>query len=680
MAACVCRLIGCDASPRWRASVEKNQEGKTRFGTLAVVEDVAIPAEAIRSELEKILGSRTFRSAQSQSRFLRYAVEETIAGRGHMVKEYVIGAEVFGRGASFDPRLDPIVRTEARKLRARLDKYYEGEAQCTVEDPVRIEFHKGSYVPTFSRVVPTAAQPTSAVAIEVAGRETSSTAGTILPAVTPPRRSWRLVALPIAIFILASAGYYLFRSGSAARLPPTGNFSIAVIPFVNLGDNNEDEFLGDGLAEELIDALQQVPGLQVVGRASSFGFKSKPLDVQQIGRQLHVGTVVVGSVRRIGGRLRITAQLDSTANNYHLWSGSYDRDSKDARTIQWEIAESVTNVLGIGLARNEQEVSRTLSNSASPNPGAWQNYLKGLYVWHKLTVDSLQMATSFFQEAIAEDPSFARAYTALADCYVMAPQVASTPALEVIAKIKAAASKALQLDGNLGEAHIDLAVAAEYEYDWSTAQKEFERGLKLSPSDSVGHLWYAKYLALVGRVNEVIVQRRIAAEVDPASPYAVQAIAGYLSVAGRYNEAIDQFQNALRLEPGFGLAHQGLGVAYVLKGMYPDAVAELQTASRLMAGPRRMALLGWGYGVMGKTSDARRILNDFLDQDRRGPFPALAIAQVYIGLGDKDRAFHWLDKAVGQRDLDLLLQYDSPYAPLRSDPRFAGLLHRMKLL
>jgi TolB-like protein/Tfp pilus assembly protein PilF len=660
--------------------VEKNQEGKTRFGTLAVVEDVAIPAEAIRSELEKILGSRTFRSAQSQSRFLRYAVEETIAGRGHMVKEYVIGAEVFGRGASFDPRLDPIVRTEARKLRARLDKYYEGEAQCTVEDPVRIEFHKGSYVPTFSRVVPTAAQPTSAVAIEVAGRETSSTAGTILPAVTPPRRSWRLVALPIAIFILASAGYYLFRSGSAARLPPTGNFSIAVIPFVNLGDNNEDEFLGDGLAEELIDALQQVPGLQVVGRASSFGFKSKPLDVQQIGRQLHVGTVVVGSVRRIGGRLRITAQLDSTANNYHLWSGSYDRDSKDARTIQWEIAESVTNVLGIGFARNEQEVSRTLSNSASPNPGAWQNYLKGLYVWHKLTVDSLQIATSFFQEAIAEDPSFARAYTALADCYVMAPQVASTPALEVIAKIKAAASKALQLDGNLGEAHIDLAVAAEYEYDWSTAQKEFERGLKLSPSDSVGHLWYAKYLALVGRVNEVIVQRRIAAEVDPASPYAVQAIAGYLSVAGRYNEAIDQFQNALRLEPGFGLAHQGLGVAYVLKGMYPDAVAELQTASRLMAGPRRMALLGWGYGVMGKTSDARRILNDFLDQDRRGPFPALAIAQVYIGLGDKDRAFHWLDKAVGQRDLDLLLQYDSPYAPLRSDPRFAGLLHRMKLL
>jgi len=657
--------------------VAKTQDTETRFDTFAVVEDDTISAEAIRSELGKILGSRTFRSAQSQSRFLRFAVEQTIAGRGHTVKEYVIGAEVFGRGEAFDPRLDPIVRTEARKLRARLDKYYEAEAQDPAQDPVRIEFHKGSYVPTFSRVVPSPPQP--AISPATVPWVTTSIPQTVLPAAAP-RRSRKFIAVALAILILAGAGFYLFRSGSPAHLPPTGNFSIAVIPFANLGDNHEDEFLSDGLTEELIDALQQVPGLQVVGRASSFGFKSKPIDVRQIGRELHVTTVLVGSVRRIGDRLRITVQLDSTANNYHLWSGSFDRDSKDARTIQWEIAESVTNVLGIGLARNEREMSRALSSSASPNPGAWQNYLKGLYVWHKLTVDSLQMATSFFQEAIAEDPSFARAYAALADCYVMAPQVATTPAIEVIAKIKSAASKALQLDSNLGEAHIDLAVAAEYEYDWDTAEKEFERGLKLSPSDSVGHLWYAKYLALVGRVNEVIVQRRIAVEVDPASPYAVQAIAGYLSATGRYDESIDQFQNALRLEPGFGLAHQGLGVAYVLKGMYPEAVAELQTASTLMAGPRRMALLGWGYGVMGKTTEARRILSDFLDQDRRGPFPALAIAQVYIGLGDKDRAFHWLGKAVAQRDLDLLLQYDSPYAPLRSDPRFADLLRRMKLL
>jgi tetratricopeptide (TPR) repeat protein len=324
-------------------------------------------------------------------------------------------------------------------------------------------------------------------------------------------------------------------------------------------------------------------------------------------------------------------------------------------------------------------MSRTLPSSSSPNPGAWQQYLKGLYVWHKLTADTLRMATAFFEESIAEDPSFARAYTALADCYVMAPQVATTPPLQVIAKIKAAASKALELDSNLGEAHIDLAVAAEYEYDWPAAQKEFETGLKLSPSNVVGHLWFSRYLALVGRPDEVITQSRIAEDLDPSSAYAIQAVGGYYSVTGRYDEAIAKFQSALLLEPAFGLAHQGLGVAYLLKGMHPEAVGELQTATRLMVGPRRMALLGWGYGLMGKTSEARRILNDFLEQDRRGPFPALAIAQVYIGLGDKDRAFLWLGKAVEQRDLSLLLKVDSPYVSLRSDARFAGLLRRMKL-
>lgn len=648
------------------------------MNSFAVVATAGISAEEIRSELEKILGSRTFHAAQSQSRFLRYAVEETIAGRGHLVKEYVIGAEVFGRGGSFDPRLDPIVRTQARKLRARLDKYYETEAQDPVDDPVRIEFPKGSYVPTFSRFVPGAPQLVTASATEPVDPETISTAEP-LPAVAPPRQRWMPIAISVAVLVAASTGLYLARAAWTAR-SPAGTSSIAVMPFVNLSDNNGDEFLSDGLAEELIDSLRQVPGLQVVGRASSFRFKSKPLDVQQVGRELHVSTILIGSVRRDGDRLRITVQLNSTANNYHLWSGSYDRDFTSARTVQWEIARSVTNALGFGLNRNNPEILRTVSNPLSPNRGAWQNYLKGLYVWHKLTVESLQMAISFFEEAIAEDPSFVRAYAALADCYVVAPQVATTPPVEVIAKIKNAASKALELDSNLGEAHIDLAVAAEYEYDWSTAQKEFDKGLRLSPSNAVGYLWFSKYLALMGRTNEVVTQRRIAAELDPASAYAVQSVAGYLSVAGRYDEAIAQFQSALLLEPGFGLAHQGLGVAYVLKGMYPQAVAELQTASRLMAGPRRMALLGWGYGVMGHTIEARRILDDFLERDKRGAFPALAIAQVYIGLGDKDSAFHWLDKAVEQRDLDLLLRYDSPYAPLRSDPRFTRLLRRMKLI
>jgi serine/threonine-protein kinase len=306
--------------------------------------------------------------------------------------------------------------------------------------------------------------------------------------------------------------------------------------------------------------------------------------------------------------------------------------------------------------------------------------LQGLYHWNKLKADELAMAIGYFEKAIAADPSFARAYTALADCYVMAPQVAAAPPGEIVPKIRVAASRALELDSSLGEAHIDLAICAEYDFDWTTAGAEFKKGLDLSPDNAVAHLWYAKYLAVVGRRPEVLVQRKIAAELDPVSPYAVQAVGGYLSVMGRYDEAIAQFRKAITLEPNFGLSHQGLGVAYILRGRDPaEGIAELETACKLMPGARREALLGWAYATIGNTAEARRILNRFLEESNRPYFPALAIGQVYIGLGDKDRAFEWLRKAADQRDLDLTLKWDSFYEPLRSDARYIALLRCLKL-
>ena len=248
------------ASSSQEASVEKTHDPEAGLDMFVVVEAAAISEEAIRSELEKILGSRTFRSAQSQSRFLRYAVEETIAGRGHMVKEYVIGAEVLGRGESFDPRLDPIVRTQARKLRARLDKYYESEAHGSAEAVVRIEFPKGSYVPTFHRLVHEVAEPARAVETRVVGWEPNSIAGASAPATDPARRRWKFIAIPLAILALASFIFFIVRFGWTMRLPYAGSPSIAVIPFVNLSDNKEDEFLSDGLTDELIESLRQVRG------------------------------------------------------------------------------------------------------------------------------------------------------------------------------------------------------------------------------------------------------------------------------------------------------------------------------------------------------------------------------------------------------------------------------------
>jgi TolB-like protein/tetratricopeptide (TPR) repeat protein len=657
--------------------------------------------KAMREELARILTSRTFRAAQGQRKFLAYTVEKVIAKDANLIKEYVIGTEAFGRDPSFDPRLDSIVRTEARKLRARLAKYYETEGR---EQRLRVGFRKGSYVPFFHEVVEVApdlgsepaahvsqaiepalpqthgdslanGSPNPLVTLPDAPVETASWGSRVLAKFQPPFRTVFVAGAIAALALSVVAAFFFYRSRSPESVLAANNVSIAVLPLVNLGDH-QDEFLSDGLTEEIIDSLRRVPGLQVVARTSVFRFKGKSPDIKQIGQALHAGTVLVGSVLVSQNRLRVTVQLNSAANEYHLWSGSYDRDPDNSRTIPQEIAGAITNVLGVALAPHGGDAIRI---AVSPNPGAHEAYLKGLYFWNRLTPEGLSTATEYFKQAIAEDPSFARAYSALADCYVMGPQVATIPPLEIVPEIKATASKALELQPSLGEPHFDLAFAAELEFDWQTAEKEFKKGLELSPENAVGHLWYAKFLALVNRRDEVLVQRQIAARLDPVSPYAVQAVGGYFSVTGHYPEAIEQFRGALALEPNFGLALQGLGVAYALDGKCKDAVEQLQLANKWMTGPRRIALLGWVYGRCGQAELAQHILRDFLEQAHRGRFPALAIAQVYIGLGDKDHAFEWLDKAIDQRDLDVTLLWDSPYEVLRSDARFNLLLRRMKL-
>jgi len=661
-------------------------------GASGVAGGEVIPHEEVRSQLDKMLSSQTFRAAEGQKSFLKYAVGEVLAGRGSHIKEYLIGVEAFGRGDLFDPRLDPIVRTQARKLRARLAKYYETEG---LNDLIRIEFPKGSYVPSFTRAssVSEASMPAPNTADAGAAPVTLEQPAPIIPKLealvvpTPLPLAWSgnwkvraLLGLSLSL-LLATAVFYYFRPVSGDGVMAAGS-SIAVLPFVNLNGDGAAEFLSDGLTDDLIDSLGQVPGLRVVARTSAFRFKRKAMSVQEIGQQLRVHAILKGTVRTSGNNLRITAQLINVADGHPLWSGSFDHDTNDARGIQQEISSEVASVFGSHLRHkgNEEEAKEISSNPISEKQHeAYQHYLKGLYLWNKLTADSQKLAIEYFQEAISEDPSFARAYSALADCYVMAPQVLTASPQEVIPKIRAAANKALELDSSLGEAHIDLAICAEYDFDWATAEREFKKGLDLSPDNAVGHLWYAKYLGITGRKAEVLAQRKIATDLDPASAYALQSVGGYLSVMGRYDEAIEQFRCAMALEPNFGLTHQGLGVAYVLKGQSVKGIAELQTALKLMPGPRREALLGWAYGVTGQTAEAQRILSSFLSQSNNAGFPALAVAQVYIGLGDRNRAFEWLSKAADQKDLDLTLKWDSFYDSLRSDSRYQALLRRLKL-
>lgn len=480
----------------------------------------------------------------------------------------------------------------------------------------------------------------------------------------------------LTLAVVGGALLYLLRPRLSETTFAANDTSIAVLPLVNLSDNNE-EFLSDGLTEELINSLRQVQGLQVVARTSAFRFKAKTFDIRAIDQKLHVRAVLVGTVRKSENRIRVEVQLNNAENGYHLWSGSYERDSSEVGTLPPEIVSAVTNALGVGLFRSGGP--NLIAMAASPNSDAHEDYLRGLYFRNRYNADGLTKAIEYFKRSIAEDPSFAQAYVALADCYAMARPVFATPPLEVVSKIKDAASKALELDSTLGEPHIDLAVSAEYEFDWATAEKEFKKGLELSPGDALGHLWYAWYLALIGRRDEVLTQRTIAARLDPVSPYAVESLGDYYSAVGRYDAAVQQFRNALALEPNFGLAHQDLGDAYLLQGRCENALEELHLANESMPGPRRMADLGYGYAVCGHANEARNILRNFLNEPRRGAVPAFAIAEIYMGLGDKDRAFAWLEKAVDERDLGMGLKWDGYFGSLRSDPRFNTLLHHMKL-
>jgi len=649
----------------------------------------ALPAEtpfleAVREEMEKVLASCTFRAAKGQRNFLRYAVEQTVAGHGDEIKEYSVGVEVFHRGDAFDPRLDPIVRIEARNLRLRLAKYYEGEG---VHDDLRIELSKGSYTPSFRAIASplpakpeTDENPPDDPADRLAGVSAAPQRVTDQVLSFAGRSRWTLAAL---LILLTGLSAYLFlglaKRGNAVS---TDSPSIVVLPFLNRSDDpgRDTEVFSDGLTDELIDLLGRVPGLHVVARTSAFQFKGQALDIRKIGRALNVGTVLEGSVRKYGDRLRITVQLNDAANGFHLWSRSYDRELKDSLAVQREIALAITGSLGLELVGKDTRRWSGSAEAALPvNSHAYQNYLRGRYFVKKETAEGMQTAINYFNEAIAEDPNYAPAYAGLARCYSGIPPLTLARPLEVVPKIRAAALKALELDDTIGEAYVSLGFADIYSFDWLAARGEFQKGVGLNPSDANAHWAYACYLSQAGSLNEALEENRIALELDPVSPDMAQATANSLLYLGRYDDAIKQFQRGLALDPNFGMARRGLGRAYLQVGRYREGIAELQAALGLLGrDPFTTALLGYAYAVSGDRARSLSMLSQFEEGSKQGRGFALEIAQIYIGLGDKDNAFMWLSRAADEHQAYLFLNADPLFRPLRGDPRFAGLLKLMK--
>ena len=629
----------------------------------------AASREAVLDELERLLSSRTFQAARAQKKFLQYTIAETLAGRGHLLKEYSLALEVFGRSKSFDPRLNNIVRVEASKLRVRLAKYYETEGR---QDALRIEFPKGRYEPVFRSL------PAMREAVALEDEAVAGTTANLPVALSPaarPRWKWPVV-IAAGVLVLAAGGVLSMRSRSQNVTSPVP--SIAVLPFVNLNHDNDD-FLGDGLTEDLIDSLARAPSVRVVARTSSFQYKGRTSDVRMIGRELNVRTVLEGTVRQAGNHLRITARLSDTSSGYQLWSDSYDRDMKDALAVQREISSSIAAALGLEFARNSSTVPGTPGRNGV-NPEAYEAYLKGRYLWNKNAPEPVKAAIRYFEDAIRISPDFALPHTGLAHAYTAMLVITGTPSAELIPKIRGAASKALELDSSLGEAHLDLAETYLVDYEWDKAEREFRTALQLSPGEALAHRYYAFYLGKVGRAAEATREVKTALELDPISPFLASGLADSLYNERRFSEAAEQYRKALELDPAYGFALRGFGRLLVHTESYGEGLHRLLEARKVMDGdPMVEGELGYAYAVSGSGGKARETLEGLLSRPGRGFGSALPISKVYFGLRDNDRGFDWLTRAVDQHELGLDLKTDPVYDGLRPDPRFQALLRMMNL-
>jgi TolB-like protein/Tfp pilus assembly protein PilF len=611
--------------------------------------------EVVRAQLEKILESDGFRSSERLSRFLRYIVEQALAG--NHVKETVAGVEAFGRKPDYDPRLDGVVRVEAVKLRARLKEYYESEG---AEDAVRIDLPKGGYLPSFEIL--------SAAPLEN------------VPAPARPAwwRDWRFI-LPLALALLAS-GFWLARHSHARPAPPSAS-SIAVLPFVNLSSEKENEYFSDGLTDDLINALTKVQGLRVVARGSAFQFKGKNPDIRAVGRQLNVASVLEGSVQRSGDRLRITAQLSSVADGYHLWSESYDRRAADVFAVQDEISRAIVQALAVRVAFDP---GRPLVASSTQDVDAYNLYLQGRFHLNKWRPESVHKGIEYFAQAIAKDPGYAPAYAGMADCYTWLGVFGFTEAREAMPQARDAAVHALKLDDSLAAAHVSLGyVKALYDWDWPGAKREFDRAAELSPGDADVHFAYSiTYLAPLGRLDEAQAEIQRALTLDPLSPYKITSAGMIDSYQRRYDSAVEQFKKAIELDPEFGHAYDEMRSIEAVRGRLEAAAAV--TAAMPAATPDaddisvRVRLVA----RQGKQAEARAMIEDWIKRCARNNRPGKSCyaAQIYASIGEKDRAIGWLQKAYQERSPLLVYSKVMPnYDSLRSDPRFSALLQRLGL-
>lgn len=506
------------------------------------------------------------------------------------------------------------------------------------------------------------------------------------------QRRPRLVALGVlvaaVVIVAASIVGYRWTHAAATKLKHASGerAMIAVLPFENLTGDTAQDYFSDGLTEEMIAQLGHLDPqhLGVIARTSVMHYQHSPEPLDQIARELGVQYVLEGSVRRDGDKVRVTAELVQTSDQSRIWSRQYDRELDNLLSLQSEIASEISNEIQLSLGEPQPrdtaaKVAATLESATAPkNYGAYDEYLKGRYFWNKRTAAGFQQAIECFERSVAKDPTYAPAYAGLADTYALIAEYGYDVPSVAIPKARAAALKALSLDDKLAEAHASLGVIAQnYDWDWQTAEKEFQRAIALDPNYATGHHWYAEHLALLGRFDEAFPEMQRALELDPLSVIMKADNGVFLYFARQNDRAIQQLLAVNEMEPEFARGHM-IVFPYMETGRFDDALAALQSWQKTSSSYRNITIEAEVYARAGRTAQARRDLAEGHRKERTERMDPFAYVGAYIALGENDLAFKYLEAAIANHSPSLTgLKVDPVYDPIRKDPRFAEALQRV---
>lgn len=609
---------------------------------------------------------------------------------GHLVRKDELIESVWHDTVVEESNLNVIIHTLRKALGddPRESKYIETVAKCGFRFVAEVrkaeEHEQTASAPTNgSGSVKVATQSSFAEQINAVHSATLS------PSSLPrPRDRRRLVVLVLSIIavVLTATSISVWRSNrrpTTAAAPPTQVRSIAVLPFGVLSSEKGDEYLSLGLADALITSLSQTRQVIVRQTEAVAKYQNTGKDPLEAGREQGVDAVLEGQVQRIGDRVRVSARLVRTSDGTSLWADRFEEKFTNIFAVEDAVAEKVarTTVLAMNGA-GEAPTTERLTKRYTENNEAYEAYLKGRYMWNKRTVDSLQKALGYFQQALRLDPNYSLAYVGLADTYTLLSFFTLAAPSDAFPKAKEAAEKALAIDPTLAEAYTALGqYKAYYEWDWNGAEVEFQKGIALNPNYPLLHHWRSLNLIAMGRMDEARAAMQRALELDPLLLVSNVNLGRIDYYEGRYDQAIKQYQRALDLDKDFMRTHLRMGLAYVQQGRYHEALTEYNKALEIAGDtPQIRAHIAHVLAISGKRSEALIELAKLQERAKRQYVPPYDIALIYVGLGENDKAFAWLEKAYDDHSTEMIyFKVDPLLAPLHSDPRYQNLLRRMKL-